>query len=308
MSAPEGYPTAAGVEAAIKAAAQAASQVDPSLTVSERIRLESFRRFLSRVFSDGPESEWVLKGGTGILARIPVARATRDVDLFRSGYRLDAALEDLRRLAAVDLHDHFRFEYTGHQASIGGEAQPYTDGYRVSFAVFIGASARGALHVDLAAGAGLTAEVARIEPASALPLPRLVSSPYRLYPVVDQIADKVCATLTDYGGRPSTREKDLVDLVVFAATLDFDGDALAVALESEIRRRRLARPNTFTVPAGWGRGYAKLAAHVPACEHYRTVGLAVALASLMIDPALSGSCRGRTWSHHAAGWTDAAAT
>lgn len=134
MSAPQHYPTASGVEAAIKAAAQAAFAEDPSLTVAERIRLESFRRFLSRVFSDGAGSEWVLKGGTGILARIPVARATRDVDLFRSGYPLVAALDDLKRLAAIDLHDHFRFEYAGHQATIGGETQPYIDGCRVTFA------------------------------------------------------------------------------------------------------------------------------------------------------------------------------
>ncbi len=45
-----------------------------------------------------------------------------------------------------------------------------------------------------------------------------MSYPYRLYPVANQIADKVCATLADYHGRPSSREKDLVDLVVIAVT------------------------------------------------------------------------------------------
>jgi hypothetical protein len=35
----EPYPTAAGVEAAIKAAARKAAAADPSLNVSERIRL-----------------------------------------------------------------------------------------------------------------------------------------------------------------------------------------------------------------------------------------------------------------------------
>lgn len=217
-----------------------------------------------RVFSDGAESEW---GGTGILARIPTARATRDVDLFRSGYPLDTALADLRRLAAIDLHDHFRFEYVSHQQSIGGDAQPYTDGYRVSFAVFVGANAHGTLNVDLASGAGLTAEVIRSEPASALHLPRLISYPFRLYPVVDQIADKVCATLADYGRRPSTREKDLVDLVAFTTTHDIDGDALSVALASEIRRRRLPHPDRFMVPVDWAaatQGWPLACRHAPA--------------------------------------------
>lgn len=219
---------------------------------------------------------------------------------------MDTALADLRRLAAIDLHDHFRFEYVSHQQSIGGDAQPYTDGYRVSFAVFVGANAHGTLNVDLASGAGLTAEVIRSEPASALHLPRLISYPFRLYPVVDQIADKVCATLADYGRRPSTREKDLVDLVAFTTTHDIDGDALSVALASEIRRRRLPHPDRFMVPVDWGRGYSRLAARVPACAGYRPVADASELAARLIDPALSGASRGRTWLHQTSGWADRA--
>ena len=64
MDEPQPYPTAKGVEDAIKEAAKRASADDPALTTNERIRLEYFNRFLSRVFSDGPDSEWGLKGGT----------------------------------------------------------------------------------------------------------------------------------------------------------------------------------------------------------------------------------------------------
>lgn len=122
----EPYPTAAGVEAAIKDAAKKAATADPSLNVNERIRLEHFNRFLSRVFSEGAESEWLLKGGTGMLARVPSARTTLDIDLYRHGFTLDQALADLRRLAITDLGDHFRFEDAGHEKSIGGEEQPDT--------------------------------------------------------------------------------------------------------------------------------------------------------------------------------------
>jgi hypothetical protein len=61
----EPYATAAGVESAIKAAS-AASKHDPSLTVTERIRLEHFRRLLSRVLSvfcrksRGDAEQWML--------------------------------------------------------------------------------------------------------------------------------------------------------------------------------------------------------------------------------------------------------
>lgn len=134
------------------------------------------------MFSEGTESEWLLKGGTGMLARLPSTRTTLDIDLYRNGFTLDKALADLRRLAECDLGDHFQFVYTGHERSIGGEEQPYTDGYRIAFDVYIGAKRKSALNVDLAIGTGLTAPVTTMEPANALNLPRLVHNKYRLSP------------------------------------------------------------------------------------------------------------------------------
>src|SRR5699024_10321468 len=114
----EPYSTARGVEAAIKDAAKTAAKTNPSLEMNKRIQLEYFNRFLSRILSEGEDSEWVLKGGAGILARIPSTRSTRDIDLYHQGFTLDQALEDLKRLASVDPGDHFRFEYVNHEASI----------------------------------------------------------------------------------------------------------------------------------------------------------------------------------------------
>lgn len=111
MTEHEPYPTAAGVENAIKDAAKKAAAADPSPDVNKRIQLEYFNRCLSRVFSGGDGFEWVLKGGTGILARVPSTRATRDIDLYRQGSTRTQALDDLIHLAAIDLEDHFRFEY-----------------------------------------------------------------------------------------------------------------------------------------------------------------------------------------------------
>lgn len=302
MAEREPYSTSRGVENAIKDAAKKAAAVDPSLDVNKRIQLEYFNRFLSRVFSAGDDSEWVLKGGAGILARVASTRSTRDIDLYRQGFTLAPALDDLIRLASVDLGDHFRFEYAGHTDSIGNDTQPYTEGYQVKFTIFVGLSAKGALQVDLAAGAGITGEVTASEPATALDLPRLASSPYRLYPVVDQIADKVCATMTEYNDKASSREKDLVDLVVFATTHDIDGNALRIAMTTEARRRKMEPFDHFSVPPKWGDGYTKLSRSVPYCAGYRTVDLAGDLVTRLIDPALSGEADGRTWSHESLVW------
>jgi Nucleotidyl transferase AbiEii toxin, Type IV TA system len=298
----EPYPTAAGVEAAIKDAAKKAAAADPSLNVNERIRLEHFNRFLSRVFSEGEASEWLLKGGAGMLARVPSARTTLDIDLYRDGFTLDQALADLRRLASTDLGDHFRFEDAGHEKSIGGEEQPYAEGYVVTFEVLIGVRSRGTINVDLAVGAGLTAPVTTADPANALDLPRLVRHEYRLYPVVDQIADKVCATMQTYHDRPSSREKDLVDLVVLAVTQNVDGTALGLAISTEAGRRMMEPFDHFVVPDDWGRRYSKLAKPVPYCADFGTVDLARELAAEFIDPVLAGTASGRAWSPRHRAW------
>lgn len=298
----ESYPTALGVQAAIKEAAKKATQADPSLDVNKRIQLEYFNRFLSRIFSEGDDSEWVLKGGTGMLARIPSTRSTLDIDLYRQGFTIDQALEDLRRLASMDLSDHFRFEYASHESSIEADSQPYTDGYRVVFTVFIGVVKKGIVKIDLAVGAGMTDAVQTSLPVTALALPKLASNRYRLYPVVDQIADKVCATMFDYDGRASSREKDLVDLVVFAVTQNIDGAALNLAIDTERQRRGMDPIVQFVVPSVWGNGYKKLAKPIPYCADYRTVDFAATLASQLIDPALSGESRGKTWSATQLAW------
>ncbi len=296
MGEPEPYPTAKGVEDAIKAAARRAAAADPALTTDQRIHLEYFNRFLSRVFSEGPDSEWLLKGGTGMLARVPSTRATVDIDLYRSGYGLDEAVADLRRLAERDLGDHFRFVYVRHRAIAAGAQQPYTYGYRVEFDTYIGAQKKGGIGVDLATGAGPTAEPTVAAPASALGLPRLIGFDYRLYPVVDQIADKVCATMHRYGDRPSSREKDLVDIVVLAVTHDIDGSALGTAIATEIRRRRMGPFEQLDVPADWGPAYSKMARKIPYCVGLESIDAASSVVSAFIDPALDGTAAGQTWS------------
>ncbi|WP_036923506.1 nucleotidyl transferase AbiEii/AbiGii toxin family protein [Propionicicella superfundia] len=295
-----GYPDSAGVEAAIKAAAKSAHDADPTRQTGDLIRQAHYDRFLCRVFSGSDASEWVLKGGTGMLARIPTARRTLDADLYRAGYDKDQALADLRRLAELDLGDHFRFVYREHHEILADDTQPYMDGYRVTFDAYLGVKLVDTIKVDLSAGT-LPADSLEVEePANRLRLPRLVSYPYRLYPVTNQIADKVCATITDYGGRPSSREKDLVDLVVMVITQSVDAVSLRQAIASECAKRRLRFPDEFAVPAQWGAAYAKLVRNTPA-EPY-PITAARELLSNFIDPVLTGGAAGawhpeiRIWS------------
>jgi hypothetical protein len=123
--------------------------------------------------------------------------------------------------------------------------------------------------------------------------------PYRAYPVVDHIADKVCALLEVHqrsAGRPiaSTRYRDLLDLVVFAHTSTIDGQLLASALQREASRRGLALPDRLGHPGGfqWRAGYLRIARETPRLEE-RDLEAALATAGRLIDPVLKGEKAGQ---------------
>jgi hypothetical protein len=117
------------LELAIKdAAKKAARRAGPGISaasVDARIRQARFDRFLSRVFAEGEQSEWLLKGGMSMLARVPRSRTTKDVDL--AALRASDLAEAGRVLAAlveVDLGDHLTFRLIGLRRPALGRTSP----------------------------------------------------------------------------------------------------------------------------------------------------------------------------------------
>ena len=298
----DGYSSGAAVEQAIKSAAKEAKAAGLPHDVGQLIELEYLHRFLSRVFTDRNAEGWVLKGGTGMLARIPTTRYTTDIDLYRCDSSIDDALSDLRRVAAIDLRDHFRFEYAAHTPIVAGEGQPYALGYDVKFDTYIGTKNAGPVHVDLVVGIVITDHIEIAEPENALQLPRLASSPYRLYPLVDQIADKVCATATIHNGRESSRIKDVIDLLVIATNSPVSGSALTTAITAEAARRELTLDRHLSVPSSWKERWAREARKVPLIADFPTVEAAQELITRFVDPALSAAAESLTWDPTALTW------
>lgn len=299
----EPYFDARAVEMAIKTSAEAAHRADPSISVSERIRQAHFDRLLCRVFSEGDASTWILKGGTGVLARVPNARATLDIDLYINGYSLDQALTALRRLVSIDLGDYFRFEYIGYKQSLAGDQQPYADGHRVTFEPYLGTKKLTNIGIDLVVGPGDLDDIEVTDPANRTALPRLLTYPYRLYPIVNQIADKVCATIATYPTGPSSRERDLVDLVIMASTQPVEAKALRSAINAEARRRGLGQPTRLIVPAAWGRVYEREARKIPVCVRHVSIESAQRLMTSFIDAALQSDHADGHWDPEALNWT-----
>ena len=73
---------------------------------------------------------------------------------------------------------------------------------------------------------------------------------YRAYPLVDHVADKVIAMFELRGTRrlPSTRYKDLVDLVAIAVGASTEAEAQLTALRAQAERRELDLPARSTSP------------------------------------------------------------
>lgn len=119
---------------------------------------------------------------------------------------------------------------------------------------------------------------------------------YSVYPIVDHVADKIVATVQRYGDRqaPSTRYKDLVDLVAIVGAASIDAVEQRIALESEAQRRTVSLPGAFDVPDRnlWTSGYAKAARDTKAMKT-TTLDDALALVKRFADPVLDGSARGR---------------
>ena len=225
----------------------------------------AYDRLLCRIFKAEPD-RWVLKGAAAILARLgPDARHTRDIDLLSRTGTLAEAERALNHAAALDLGDYFKFTLSPGRQIVQGEGA-----LRVDVLASLGVETYAKFHVDLVADHTMTGTPEPVTPLVKVDLPGLTTTDYYAYPMADHVADKVCALLETHRRasgltEPSTRVRDLVDLVTFAHTISVKADELRSALTSEAIRRQLDLPEHFPEPPGrdWPRGYANIVRDLP---------------------------------------------
>lgn len=293
-----GYSSPRALEMAVKEAARR-SPMDTSRAIAGFY----FHRLLCRVFSD-PDSPFVLKGGLGVLARTKDARYTRDIDLTTNSLGIDAAVDELKALALKDLDDFVSFAYIDCNP-IKAEDE-YREGRTVAFDVFLGAKKVQTVSVDLVTDEIDCGEPDRVSPVDRVELAGIETCDYLVYPVERAVADKVCGIVERHGDRPSSRVKDLVDIVVYARNVAFEFDSLSAVLKTEISARRLTLRRAFGVPPEWGdvqaRQYKKLAEQAKIPERFHDIRSAEALAKELIEPCLSGRMGLNVWSTEALAW------
>lgn len=237
------YKSPAALEMAIKAAAKASEQ-----DTNRAIARFYHHRLLCRVFSE-PDSPFILKGGLGMLARTLDARHTKDIDLTTSKLDPDEAVSELNRLARKDMSDFVSFMPRGWRTI--KEDDEYRDGYTVSYDAYLGAKKMQTVSVDLVSDQIECMAPELIDPVDRITVSGIKTVPYPLYPSENAVADKLCGIIERHDGRPSSRVKDLVDIVLYATTENFANQKLALALQRELKARHLAIPELFSVPKEW---------------------------------------------------------
>lgn len=258
----------------------------------------AFELFLRRLLAVAPD-RWVLKGALALDFRLGAGtRATKDIDLVRDDDEA-AATRDVTAAQQLALDDFFTFaatrtdelndadEFSAVRFHVTAQLAGRTF---EQFLVDIGFSDAAAWTPDTVHTSGLLS-FAGIGPLAlpAIPLPQ-------------HLAEKVHAYTRTYGtfGRPSTRPKDLVDILLIETSTTIDADALRDALESTFAERAL-QPLPAVLPpppAGWAEPYKRLAGTVDVDGN---LSAAFASAAAFLNPVLAGRAD-RQWDPRRREW------
>ncbi len=257
-----------------------------------------FERVLARLVSVAP-GRWLLKGGVALEYRLGYrARTTRDIDLGRNDTE-EAAIGDLWAAQAYDAGDYFVFDVRRTEQF---DAADDVDG-AVRFHIDAELAGRRFDSVILDIGFG---DAELFEPARLTPPPLLAFADIRppeipVLPVELHVAEKVHAYTRLYQTGPSTRVKDLIDLVLLLETEPFVASRLREALEGTFSVRGTHElPNSFPAPPErWRRPYNQLATDVGLD---RDLDAAHHRAALFLDPVLTGEVTDGTWDPSAETW------
>ena len=213
----------------------------------QRLRRQTaFDRLLCRLFHE-TSAPWLLKGGYAMELRIRAARTTRDIDLairhLPQGARQweEAAIRGLLEHAAgIDLQDGFEFAVG--EPTMDLDAAPY-GGSRYPVEAQMAGRRFAGFHVDVSAGDVLREPFEILEGRDWLGFAGIAKAKLPAISREEQFAEKLHAYTLPRTGRPNTRVKDLVDMLLL-----FDSDTIDPARLLENIKATFRRRGTHDVP------------------------------------------------------------
>lgn len=259
------------------------------------------------------QNGWVLKGGSNIYCRVPGARQTKDLDLYRQDDPTSSTGAADALVAAMNDHRvgpyTFRVEHPDRAGAAGT-----VDSERINVAVIHGVNNRFLFFgVDVSGDLEVTGIVEPlIVPASFGVDTEFLPHSFRVYsyPVASQIADKVCAMYERHGeippGKASTRYHDLYDVALMSRELTVSAVDLRAALNTQCQVRKMTLPERLVIPdSSWMNQYPAKAKNFGS-ERWglKELDEALRVAGLLVDPILSGELGGldQSWDCTALLW------
>lgn len=273
-----------------------------------------FTLFLSRLFDTDPQPPWVLLGGNALLIRTGGGRFTQDIDLAReSGWE---STEDVRaELQFLADYAADRDPFTFLVVSVEPHSEPDPYGYgaktaRAKVQASLGAQLFDTFTIDLTERRHLDVPVDQVRLRAVIEHETLANLPsVPTTPLENHLADKVCAMYERHGrdGRsPSTRYRDLADIVRILDAGPIEAARLKEVLTRESGRRGAILPSRMEAPSEEWRAVFPRQARTFAEYPNRLYELDASLDETRpcLDPVLSGARTSGVWDHEERSWSD----
>jgi hypothetical protein len=293
------YATPAAFRTALEARLLAHSKAT-SHTLDRLRKQVVFERLLARLLVAAP-GRWVLKGGFALDLRLGTrARPTRDLDLAR-GDTVEQATADLLTAQALDIGDYFVFA-----VERSDDLDDVLEGAAVRYRVTASLAGRRfeQVVVDVGFGDPLPAEPDILPGSGLIAFAGVEPVRFPTLPLDQHIAEKVHAYTRAYGaaGHPSTRVKDIVDIVLVSeyAALGAVDLRRALRLTFQTRATHPQPPALPAPPSAWRVPYRRLAATVGS---HTDLEAGHARAAALLDPVLgAGAADAAYWDPGRAEW------
>lgn len=217
-------------------------------------KMVAFDRFLARLTTSQPD-HWILKGGLALQIRLGNrARTTRDIDflLIEPQPNVHSMLVEA---TSIEQNDWFEFQV---------ERAPMNEGIYERFHVrsLLDGRPFELFHVDVGIGDPMNEEAELLSMPPLLAFADIPPVTTACFPISQQIAEKVHAyTRPHTANTPSSRVKDLVDILLMAGLAPISSGRLFLAIQSTFGARNTHPfPKSLPPPpADWNTPFKKLA-------------------------------------------------
>lgn len=262
-------------------------------------KMVAFDRFLARLVGKEPKA-WIIKGGFAIQLRLgEQARTTKDIDVaIMKDWTREETTAHLREVASVDLRDWFEFEVgEPAEAATGAPGQ----GFRFPVRCLLDGRQFENFHIDVGYGDPILDKPERVTGSNLLEFAGIAPVSVWCYPLTTQVAEKLHTYTRSYASGPTSRARDLADILLAASVASFSSSKLREAIEATFQARE-----THGVPANMpdppellSAPYRKLARELDLA--WPTIREARQAVAQFLNPVLQGDTRS-SWEPTAWKW------